>query len=247
LTVINTNIKALTVRPALKLNERMSNVAMQQLSTGKRINSSMDDAAGLAIAARMTQNIQGLDQAIRNAGDGIALIQVAEGATHEITNLLQRMSELAVQSSNATLTEQQRGYLDEEFQQLKQEINRIADTHEWNGFPILNGKATAVQNKVQVSTDNLPTVTTFTGSAVQTESAELIFKPLQAGQSITVAGLTYTANTLNSAQDVAKAFANLKPNTLAQDVPIENKQKGSFTGALKDFGSDGVTLSLIHI
>jgi flagellin len=87
LTVINTNIKALTVRPALKLNERMSNVAMQQLSTGKRINSSMDDAAGLAIAARMTQNIQGLDQAIRNAGDGIAFIQVAEGATLSLIHI----------------------------------------------------------------------------------------------------------------------------------------------------------------
>ena len=211
---------------------------MQQLSTGKRINSSIDDAAGLAIAARMTQNIQGLDQAIRNAGDGIALIQVAEGATHEITNMLQRMSELAVQSSNATFTDQQRGYLNEEFQQLKQEINRIADTHEWNGFPILNGKTTAVQNTAPVATDNTPTVTTFEGSIAQTESAEVIFKPLQAGESLTVAGLTYTANTLNSAQDVAKAFAHLKPNTTAQDVPMANKLKGSFVGTLKGFGTD---------
>ena len=143
MTVINTNIKALYTQSALKSSERASQAAMQQLSTGKRINSSKDDAAGLAIAARMTQNIKGMNQAIRNSGDAISLIQVAEGATNEITYMLQRMSELAVQSSNSTYSTEQRGYLDQEFQQLKQEIVRISETHEWNGFPILNGKAGA--------------------------------------------------------------------------------------------------------
>jgi flagellin len=141
MTVINTNIKALYTQSALKSSERASQIAMQQLSTGKRINSSKDDAAGLAIATRMTQNIKGMNQAIRNSGDAISLIQVAEGATNEITFMLQRMSELAVQSSNSTYSTEQRGYLDQEFQQLKQEIVRISETHEWNGFPILNGKA----------------------------------------------------------------------------------------------------------
>jgi flagellin len=141
MTVINTNVKALYTQSALKQAERASETAMQQLSTGKRINSSKDDAAGLAIAARMTQNIKGMNQSIRNAGDAISLIQVAEGATNEITAMLQRMSELAVQSSNSTYSTEQRGYLDQEFQQLKQEIVRISETHEWNGFPILNGKA----------------------------------------------------------------------------------------------------------
>jgi len=82
MTVINTNIKALYTQSALKSSERASQAAMQQLSTGKRINSSKDDAAGLAIAARMTQNIKGMNQAIRNSGDAISLIQVAEGATN---------------------------------------------------------------------------------------------------------------------------------------------------------------------
>ena len=141
MTVINTNIKALYTQSALKQSERASQAAMEQLSTGKRINSSKDDAAGLAIAARMTQNIQGMNQSIRNAGDAISLIQVVEGATNEITSMLQRMSELAVQSSNSTYSADQRGYLDQEFQQLKEEIVRISETHEWNGFPILNGKA----------------------------------------------------------------------------------------------------------
>ena len=141
MTVINTNIKALYTQAALGQSGRASEIAMRQLSTGKRINSSKDDAAGLAIASRMTQNIQGLNQSIRNAGDAISMIQTAEGATQEITIMLQRMSELAVQSANSTYSTDQRSYLNEEFQQLKSEIVRVSEVHEWNGFPILNGKA----------------------------------------------------------------------------------------------------------
>ncbi len=137
--VINTNVKALYTQTAMKATERASSVAMQQLSTGKRINSAKDDAAGLAIATRMTQQIRSLNQAMRNAGDAVSLMQTAEGATSEITNMLQRMRELSIQAINDTNAAEQRGYLDTEFQQLKQEIVRIADTTEWNGFPILNG------------------------------------------------------------------------------------------------------------
>ena len=167
MTVINTNIKALYTQSALKESNRASQVAMQQLSTGKRINSSKDDAAGLAIAARMTQNIQGMNQSIRNSGDAISLIQVAEGATNEITAMLQRMSELAVQSSNSTYSTEQRGYLDQEFQQLKQEIVRISETHQWNGFPILNGKAGAPVGS-PVTTTNLRAGVDAGGAAIKT-------------------------------------------------------------------------------
>jgi flagellin len=140
MTVINTNIKALYTQSALKVSERDGAIAMQQLASGKRINSSKDDAAGLAIAARMTQSIQGLGQSIRNAGDAISMIQTAEGATQEITVILLRCSELAMQAANDTYSDVQRGFLNNEFEQLKEEINRIAITHEWNGFPILNCK-----------------------------------------------------------------------------------------------------------
>ena len=141
MTVINTNIKSLYTQAALKLSERDGKVAMQQLATGKRINSARDDAAGLAISARMTQQIKGLNQASRNAGDAISFVQTVDGATSEITSMLQRMSELAVQAANATYSDEQRGFLDLEFQQLKQEIVRISNTHEWNGFKIMNGTA----------------------------------------------------------------------------------------------------------
>lgn len=141
MAVINTNVKALFSQMALSSSGRAQSVAMQQLSTGKRINSARDDAAGMAIATRMTQQIRGLNQAIRNAGDAITMIQTAEGATNEITDMLQRMRELAVQASNDTNSNDQRSYLDLEFQQLKKQIVQISDQTEWNGFPVLNGSA----------------------------------------------------------------------------------------------------------
>ena len=174
MTVINTNVKALYTQSALKVSGRESQIAMQQLATGKRINSSKDDAAGLAIAARMTQNIQGLKQAVRNAGDAISMIQTAEGATQEITVMLQRMSELAVQAANSTYSNDQRGYLDQEFQQLKQEIVRISDTHEWNGFPILNGTAgTPVGNPKTETILRAGVSSTSTGKALLAGDLEI--------------------------------------------------------------------------
>jgi len=141
MSVINTNIKALYTQSALKSSGREMSVAMQQLSTGKRINSARDDAAGLAISTRMTQQIRSLDQAVRNAGDAVAFIQTAEGATSAITDMMQRMRELAVQAINDTNAKDQRGYLDLEFQQLKQQIQTISEQTQWNGFSILNGTA----------------------------------------------------------------------------------------------------------
>ena len=141
MTVINTNVKALFTQASMKLSERSTMKAMNELSTGKRINSAKDDAAGLAIAARMTQQIQGLNQGIRNAGDAIAMIQTTEGATESVTTMLLRCSELAMQAANDTYSDVQRGFLNNEFEQLKEEINRMALTHEWNGFKILAGAA----------------------------------------------------------------------------------------------------------
>ena len=141
MAVINTNVKALFSQMALGTSGRAQTVAMQQLSTGKRINSARDDAAGMAIATRMTHQIRSLNQAVRNANDAINLIQTAEGATNEITDMMQRMRELAVQAVNDTNDNAQRSYLDLEFQQLKQQIVQISDNTEWNGFPVLNGTA----------------------------------------------------------------------------------------------------------
>ena len=138
MTVINTNVKALVAQNALKVNSRSLNATMEQLSTGKRVNSAKDDAAGLAISSRMTSQIRGLDQAVRNANDGISLLQTAEGALIEVTNMLQRMREVAVQSATDTNSADDRIYLNDEYVQLMGEIDRVAETTEWNGMKVLN-------------------------------------------------------------------------------------------------------------
>jgi len=139
MSVINTNIKAEMAISALRMNERPLAVAMQQMSTGKRINSARDDAAGLAIANWMTTEVRSLTQAIRNSTDAISLLQTADGASSEITEMLQRMRELSVLAANDTYSAAQRQYMNMEYQQLKKQMVQIADNTEWNGFPILNG------------------------------------------------------------------------------------------------------------
>ena len=138
MTVINTNVKSLIAQNALTKNNRALSNAMEQLSTGKRINSAKDDAAGLAITSRMTSQIRGLDQAVRNGNDAVSMLQTAEGALIEVTNMLQRMRELSVQAANDTYAPQDRGYLNQEFQQLKDEVHRITRATQWNGMNILD-------------------------------------------------------------------------------------------------------------
>jgi len=141
MTVINTNIPSLYGQAALNKNNVQLQKVMESLSTGKRINSSSDDAAGLAISTKMTSQINGLNQAIRNANDGISMLQTTEGATEAITNMLQRMRELSIQSMNGTYSTSDRGSLQTEYTQLYQEIQRVAKTTQWNGFNVLDGSA----------------------------------------------------------------------------------------------------------
>jgi flagellin len=141
MSVINTNIKSTIAQNALTVNNRSLNKAMERLSTGSRINGAADDAAGLAISNKMTAQVRGLDQAVRNANDGISLIQTADGATKEITNMLQRMRELSVQAATDTNTGDDRTALQSEVDALADEITRIADNTQWNGMQIFKGTA----------------------------------------------------------------------------------------------------------
>lgn len=143
MAVVNTNISASIAQAALARNERELTAAMEQLSTGKKINSASDNAAGLAITTRMTSQIRGLDQAVRNAYDAVSMVQTAEGALDEITAMLQRMRELAIQSGTGTTDSVDRTYLNQEYVALRAEIDRVADNTEWNGRVILNGNAGA--------------------------------------------------------------------------------------------------------
>ena len=139
MTVINTNTGSLYAQQAMTTNARGLSTVMQQLSTGKRINNAVDDVAGMAISTRLTSQIRGLNQAVRNTNDGISLIQTAEGATEQVTNMLQRMRELAVQASNDTNNSTDRAYLNLEFQALNTQVTKIAEFTQWNASNILDG------------------------------------------------------------------------------------------------------------
>ena len=142
MSVINTNVSAMYSQNAMKTNARAMSTAMEQLSTGTRVNSAKDDAAGLAIGQNMTSQIRGLNMAVRNLNDGINMMQTAEGAMVEQSNMLQRMRELAVQSMNGTYSSTQRGYLDLEFQALSSQIDDISVNTTWNDQVLLNADTT---------------------------------------------------------------------------------------------------------
>ena len=141
MAVVNTNISASIAQAALARNERALGTAMEQLSTGRKINSAADNASGLAISARMTSQIRGLDQAVRNANDAVSMVNTAEGALDEITDMLQRIRELAVQSGTGTTSSNDRVYIDAEFDHLIAEIERVSANTEWNGRAIMAGAA----------------------------------------------------------------------------------------------------------
>jgi len=138
---INSNVSAMVTQSALAKNNSEMSKSLHKLSTGLRINGAQDDAAGLAVSEQMRTQIRGLGKAKSNAEDGIALLQIAEGAAGEITDILQRQRELAVQASNDTLTSTERKYLDNEFQSLSTEINRIAASTNYNGMNLLDGSS----------------------------------------------------------------------------------------------------------
>ena len=182
MSVINTNIKSMVAQNAMTVNNRALGKSMEQLSTGKRINSAGDDAAGLAIVNRMTSQIKALDQSVRNANDGISMMQTAEGATKEITNMLQRMRELSVQAANDSYSSTDRTAIAAEVTQLTSEVTRIATNTQWNGMAILGGAAAYSSMTFQVGTE---------GDA--TSAITVGFSGMSAG-ALTVTGLSFTTS-----------------------------------------------------
>ena len=148
MTVIASNISALRAQAASTNATNSLSTSMQRLSTGKRINSAKDDAAGLAIAASMSAQIKGMNQGIRNANDGISMAQTAEGALGEVHDILGRMRELATQASNGSLTSTDRGFLQTEFNQLQSEITRIKGSAKFNGRALVGSTAATITLQV---------------------------------------------------------------------------------------------------
>jgi flagellin len=205
MAVVNTNINASIAQSALTRNQRALDTAMEQLSTGRKINSAADDASGLAVSTRMTSQIKGLNVAVKNANDAISMVNTAEGALIEITNMLQRMRELALQAANGTADSADRTYLNQEYQALAAEIDRIADTTEWNGRTILNNTADGASSSLvtfQVGVDTGQTMTVDFGNFTNAGAI--------AASANAASALGYTTSALAVAGFVAQggAFAN---------------------------------------
>lgn len=141
MTIINTNIQAMGARQAMVENQRSLNGTMQQLSTGTRINSASDDAAGIAISNKLTSQMRSLDMAVRNANDGISMLQTADGATNTMTTMLTRMRELAIQAANDTYSQSDRDALQSEFLELQEQTTDVINNTSWNGMKLLTGAA----------------------------------------------------------------------------------------------------------
>jgi flagellin len=211
MTVINTNVKSLVAQNALTVNNRSLSKAMEQLSTGKRINSASDDAAGLAISNKMTSQVRGLAQAIRNASDGISLLQTAEGATKEVTNMLQRMRELAVQAANDTYSEVDRDAIQAEVDQLVDEVDRINENTIWNGMLVFDGTSIG---------DGAGSISFFAGvGAADTAASDVIDVEISSigSDSLGVDTVDISALDVSTSADAIEAIATLDEAIVSVD------------------------------
>jgi len=219
MSVINTNISATLASNALARNERVMATAMERLSTGQRINTAKDDAAGLAIGARMTGQVRGLEQAARNANDGISMVQTVEGASKEIMNMLVRMRELAVQAASETYSDDDRDALDLEYQALEAEITRIATATQWNASNRMDLAANADDFDVQIG-----------ANASQTMNLEFLSWDV-ADAANTAYGVDMTGDSLQSAANANTAIGNL--DTAINGAAAEQAKYGSYISRLQ--------------
>lgn len=160
---INTNVQAMTAQRHLATNSAAQRDTLEHLSSGSRINKAADDAAGLAISEKMRGQIRSIAQGVRNANDGVSMIQTAEGGMNEIGNILTRFRELAIQSASDTIGDTERGFIDKEVQQLKSEVTRISSSIEFNGKKLLNGEGGTLD--IQIGMNNNPETDRFTYQA----------------------------------------------------------------------------------
>ena len=252
---INTNINSLVAQNNLNTNQANLSTAMQRLSSGLRINSAKDDAAGLSIAERMTAQIQGSNQAARNANDGISLAQTAEGAMSQISSNLQRMRELAVQSANGTNSASDRAALDNEVQALSSEIDRVAQSSSFNGVNLLDGSFTAQKFQVGANgtTNDSITIASIAsartsalgGSGVSTQTTAVggaTTTALAAGD-LTLNGFQIGATTIGASagQSAASAFS------IAAAINAVSSQSGVTAAAIATSVTGAAASSFIGV
>ncbi|MFZ5485627.1 MAG: flagellin [Pseudomonadota bacterium] len=233
-SIINTNLQSLNAQRSLATSQNSLATAMQRLSSGLRINSAKDDAAGLAISDRMTAQINGLNQAVRNANDGASIAQVAEGALGEITNNLQRMRQLAVQSANDTNSATDRASLQKEVAQLQQEITRQATQTQFNGKNLLDGSFASAL--LQVGAYANQTISFGIGSAKATDiGANQATSKANVGGALTAAadvsgGNNVAAQTLTMTGSIGTASAAISADASARDIAAAVNATSGQTG-----------------
>jgi flagellin len=239
---INTNVQSLNAQRNLTMSKESLAVSMQRLSSGLRVNSAKDDAAGLAIADRMNAQIRGINVAIRNANDGISLAQTAEGALATVSDVFQRMRELAVQAQNGSNGSGDRANLNTEYQQLSAEVTRIAAQTKFNGTAIVGAGAGA--NVFQVGANNGDTLT-ITTSAVTTVAGDLT---TAANASTAVAALDTALDTITTSRATYGAAMN-RFQFAIQNLQITGENQSAARGRIMDadFASETANLSRAQI
>jgi flagellin len=256
--VINTNVASINSQRQLMNSGNALDRSTERLASGQRINSAKDDAAGLAISNRMTSQVRGLNQAVRNANDGVSLVQTAEGALQEVTNILQRMRELSIQSANGIYSDADRNTLNAEVQQLKLELNRIAETTSFNGQPLLDGSLgnTTLQVGSEANQTIDINIASFSTSSLGGSSGDIVgeattaglasLTALAGGDELIVNGTAISdlspATTLNEALAIINSDLDGKGAEAASLVQITSDNTGS--GILRP-GTDTLTLTKV--
>ena len=226
--VINTNVASLNAQRSLAASGAEMKTAMERLSSGKKINSAADDAAGFAIAERMTAQIRGLNMATKNATDGLSMIAAVENATNDVTDMLHRIRELAVQAANDTNSSTDRGYLQKEVDSLLNEINRVASQTVYNGAEVLDGSRSGASNaqQIQVGTDSGQSIS-FEIDAIDTETLGLTGDVFTASTSSAAAVVVDV-----TASGVAVNDANAGTPVTGEKISVGTAEDASATLAL---------------
>jgi flagellin len=249
-TIVNTNVASLTAQRSLAKSSGELATALQRLSSGLRINSAKDDAAGLAISERLTTQVRGYNQSIRNAGDGISVAQTAEGGMEAITNSLQRMRELAVQAANYSNTTADRTAINAEFSQLKTEIDRVATQTKFNTRGLLDGSFTSATFQVganQGETITVDSITNMSASALGLTAAGVdVTTATNASSSITAIDSALT--TVTSARANLGASINRFEQTISNlRVTVENLSAARSRIQDADFAAETAALTRTQI
>ena len=249
MSVINTNIASLNAQRNLSAAQNSLSTSMQRLSSGLRINSAKDDAAGLSIATKMDSQIRGMSQAIRNANDGISMAQTADGGLSTATDAMQRMRELAVQAANGTNTTTDSAALDKEYQALATEVGRISTDTKFNGTALLSS---AVSTDIQVGADNGQkiTITTADLSTIGTNlAAQKLSDPASVIASVTAANaaldvLDTSLTTVNAARADLGAIQNRMGYAVSNlQISVENQTAAKSRIMDTDFAAETANLS----